>query len=185
VGYAVDVNTSVESDRTMGTRLPLRDLKLAPGQAVSKDLDVEVHPYKQGGFDYAVEGGAVAARVDVTRMQEGLDLRLRTVATFHGPCSRCLEPATTGIEVDLHEIHDPSAGDPEMLSDFVDGDENLDLTAWAQDATGVQFPVRVLCTLDCQGLCPQCGINRNEASCACAAPQGDSRWDALKDLKFD
>jgi uncharacterized protein len=48
----------------------------------------------------------------------------------------------------------------------------------------VSIPMQILCKEDCKGLCPQCGINRNESSCDCAETT-DSRWDALRKLKND
>jgi uncharacterized protein len=46
----------------------------------------------------------------------------------------------------------------------------------------VNVPMQILCQEDCKGLCPQCGVNRNEATCKCA-DAGDPRWDALRKLK--
>jgi uncharacterized protein len=46
----------------------------------------------------------------------------------------------------------------------------------------VNVPMQILCSEDCKGLCPQCGINRNKESCKCAAT-ADPRWDALRKLK--
>ena len=37
---------------------------------------------------------------------------------------------------------------------------------------------------DCQGICPQCGQNRNTGHCKCETKLVDERWAALRDLKF-
>ena len=50
-----------------------------------------------------------------------------------------------------------------------------------QTALTVQ-PLKPLCRLDCQGLCPQCGANRNEVSCGCASEAIDARWRPLLEL---
>jgi uncharacterized protein len=44
------------------------------------------------------------------------------------------------------------------------------------------LPGRTLCRQDCQGLCPQCGANRNRTNCGCVQPVVDSRWKALADF---
>jgi uncharacterized protein len=118
-------------------------------------------------------------------MHEGWATHLRFHATLDGPCQRCLAPATVEIDVDAREVHDESADDPELVSDFIDADEVLDVSAWAQEAIGVGFPWQVLCKEDCAGLCPSCGIDRNTGTCDCTTETTDSRWDALKDLKLD
>jgi uncharacterized protein len=44
-------------------------------------------------------------------------------------------------------------------------------------------PMSPLCRDECQGLCPECGVDRNVESCACVAAVADSPWIALDQLK--
>jgi len=46
------------------------------------------------------------------------------------------------------------------------------------------LPLVPLCAPSCQGLCPRCGVNRNETECGCAEAPADPRWDALRDLNL-
>ena len=41
--------------------------------------------------------------------------------------------------------------------------------------------MRLLCSLDCNGLCPRCGSNLNDGPCDCE-PEIDPRLEKLKDL---
>ena len=169
------------------TVFPLRDLGVSPGQARREELELELVPYVQGGVPFAVPGGAVPARLDVVAMTEGNDFRLRFEAEYRGPCSRCLEDACFHAVVDSHEVHDPAAQEEELRSEHVDDSSHeLDLTGWAQEVVGLQFPTRLLCRPDCRGLCPVCGIDLNqvEGEHAHEAPT-DSRWDALRTLELD
>lgn len=186
IGYAVTMSSesATSTPEVPPTRISLRDLGLQSGQARREELELVVRPYRQGGFEYAVPSGTAAARVDITAMQSGLSFRLRVGPELHGPCSRCLEDASVTLEVDSYEVHDPGVGDEELLSDFVH-DDDLDVTEWAQDAIGLEFPVRVLCSEHCEGLCPSCGVNRNTSNCECGPPPTDSRWDALKAIQLD
>ena len=52
----------------------------------------------------------------------------------------------------------------------------------ARDAVLLELPLAPLCSEDCRGLCPQCGINRNVADCECV-PAGDPRWSVLDTLR--
>jgi uncharacterized protein len=194
----------------MTTTFSLRDLGISPGQARHEELELELPPYVQGaieyaddhgggkapkssvppptGIEYAVEGGAVPAQLDVTAMTDGLSFRLRFGATYAGPCARCLEPATWSVDVDAHAVHDHDAPeeDEELRSEHVsDATNQLDVTGWAQEEVGLRFPTRVLCRPDCRGLCPQCGIDLNEHPDHAHEQPTDSRWDALKDLQLD
>lgn len=172
----------------MPTTFQLRDLGLSAGQARQEQLELELVPYRQaGGIEYAVRGGRTEARLDISAMTAGNSFRLRFVADYEGPCARCLEQAIVHAQVDSWEVHDPAADDEQLQSDHVDDRlHQLDLTSWAQEAVGLDFPTRVLCRPDCRGLCPVCGVNLNEA------PEGhrheevsDSRWDKLRELQLE
>ena len=45
----------------------------------------------------------------------------------------------------------------------------------------LELPMKALCREDCKGLCPECGTDRNTATCACA-PSRDERWQPLRTL---
>lgn len=62
------------------------------------------------------------------------------------------------------------------------GSDELDITSDLREAVLLGIPTHPLCSEDCKGLCPYCGINLNEASCECEPPSSDDRWDALDGL---
>lgn len=161
----------------------LLDLKLVPGQQESATTMLAAEPYRHAGTEYPTQAKQIEIRLDITVMTRGYSFRMRFDTLFQGPCARCLENARIPIKVDAREVHDPDAGDSELNCDFVAND-TLDVEAWAADAIAVEFPARVLCRDDCKGLCPNCGINRNEAKCDCDLTPTDGRWEKLKDLKL-
>jgi uncharacterized protein len=127
----------------------------------------------------------VDVTLDVSRMTGGgYALRLRFEAALSGPCMRCLEDAAPSVAVDAREVDQPGGGE-EMSSPYV-SDQQLDLSAWARDAYALALPAQVVCTPECAGLCPECGINLSTAGPEhhhAAAP--DPRWAALRELRFD
>ncbi len=62
------------------------------------------------------------------------------------------------------------------------GTEYVDLTADMREAIMLAFPSYPVCDPECKGLCPQCGVNRNERECGCRPPE-DSRWSVLGGLE--
>lgn len=62
--------------------------------------------------------------------------------------------------------------------------ELVDVTPDIREEILLQVPHFPVCSPDCKGLCPQCGINLNLGSCECRSPD-DYRWSALDDVKLN
>lgn len=159
-------------------------LGLTSGEARRLDLHVHVDPLDYGGSTYAVSPEEMPVRLDVSRTTaNGWAMRLRFSAHLDGPCMRCLDPASPTYEVDSYEVHQPGAGDSELLSPYMG--EELDVAAWARDALALALPAQIKCRADCAGLCPKCGANLNEDPEHAHEPEPDQRWAKLSELKFD
>jgi uncharacterized protein len=163
----------------------LGPLHLRAGEARQLDLEVPLDPFELSNERYDVAPSPVPVHLDASRMTGGgWALRLRLRAELHGPCMRCLEPASPSYEVDAREIDQPGDG-PELDSPYVEG-EVVDVAAWTRDSLALALPAQVLCKEDCLGLCPECGADLNNAEPGHAhAKEPDARWAALADLKFD
>jgi uncharacterized protein len=161
----------------------LSRLSLSFGEAATLHVPLRPRPLDLGGQEYPPQPADVDARVDVSRTSSGYALRLRFELSLEGPCQRCLDPAQTGLEVDAREVEQASAGDEELRSPYVDGDQ-LDVARWAQDAIALALPSQILCRPDCAGLCPVCGESLNDADPDAHRHEsgGDPRWAKLREL---
>jgi uncharacterized protein len=114
-------------------------------------------------------------------LASGQDIFLR--GTLRGvletTCSRCLEKAREKVDIPLTVTFSPRSeeasdeeDDEEQDTDvaFFDGDE-VDLGDEIRDQILLAFPIKPLCQEDCAGLCPVCGVNRNQVACDCQPPQ--------------
>jgi uncharacterized protein len=112
----------------------------------------------------------------------GIRVRGQVEAPWHGVCRRCSAPVLGVTEVAVNErfVDDPDASD-ELSYPIEHG--FVDLAPLVHDAILLDLPLAPLCRPDCAGLCPQCGIDRNESSCDCQAPL-DPRWATLDGLQF-
>jgi uncharacterized protein len=113
-------------------------------------------------------------------------------------CSRCLEPFSMPIdrEFDLRYLPAGSAEQGGNADDDDEGnevedddvamtfyrDEQIDLNELLREQFYLALPMKPLCRDDCQGLCPQCGTNRNTAPCDCTPQWEDPRLAGLKTL---
>jgi uncharacterized protein len=121
-----------------------------------------------------------------------LDLRLESLAhgivasgrvrgSWSAVCSRCLNPIEREFDLKLREVFEE---DPIEEETYPLRDEEIDLDQPVRDLVVPDLPIVPLCAPDCLGLCPVCGVNRNEDPCSCDDLSRDPRWDALSDLEL-
>lgn len=112
----------------------------------------------------------------------GIRAKGRVGAPWHGICRRCSTPVLgrSDVAVDERFVDEREPGDEDAYQ--IDGDF-VDLAPLVHDAILLDLPLAPMCREDCAGLCPYCGIDRNEATCDCRAPV-DPRWATLEGLRF-
>ena len=90
------------------------------------------------------------------------------------PCDRCLEPVYLEINGKIEALYLPQGKKPKYVEKSVEltdlestfyysaSDEYIDLEERVLEAIVIEIPIKVLCSEDCKGLCPHCGINLNK-----------------------
>lgn len=166
--------------------IDLDRLALTSGEARQLTEMVAVAPIRHGEDTVVVRLSPLEARVDVSMPGSGYALRLRTSSTLAGTCDRCLGHAELDLEIDSREVDQPSSGDPELRSPYVE-EGSLDLTAWVGDSLALALPDQFLCRRNCAGLCPECGINLNEVDLETHTHERppDPRFAKLRELSGD
>lgn len=173
-----EVSSTLVSDWVKG--LPMRDALGAPegdpqaGEGVA-DLDLYAdgaHAFASGTFKGHL---TVACSRCVGPVRLELDETLRV--TFMPP----------GEMPDEEEDQAGSEEGPEVRSEDLDvfpyDGEKIDLEPLLREQFVLAIPFAPLCSEECKGLCPQCGIDRNSGTCNCEKPI-DPRLAALKGLKL-
>ena len=161
-------------------------LGLTSGEGRRLELYTRLAPLDLGGERYTPEPELVGVRLDISRTTgNGFALRLRFSASLTGPCMRCLGAAGPSFDIDAREVNQPGVGDEELSSPYVDGEDDLDLAAWARDAFALALPAQITCTPDCRGLCPACGANLNDDPEHAHEPDPDPRWSKLSEIRFE
>ncbi len=138
-----------------------------------------------------IEGGTAECRADVTaevtRSGERYDVAARAAGEIYLECHRCLGrfPMPVDVSFDLvlqrgEGIQPPAGVESEDFIVLPLGEEVFDLFPRVREAMILEIPIKVLCREDCKGLCPKCGANLNEETCACPAEPPDDRWGPLK-----
>lgn len=98
---------------------------------------------------------------------KGLLVLKGTVSTrFRALCGRCLSEVKDLISLNVYEELQNIESDTDEYTYTYSGDE-LDLGAILFDYISLNMPMKVLCSQECRGICPSCGVNLNEEICRC------------------
>src|SRR5438105_5110945 len=161
----------------------LRQAKLRSGQEHRDEVELELEPFELGGERYLPVPDKVPAELAITKATTGTLFELAFTTRLHGPCYRCLDDAVLELPIAAREYQATNPeGSDELRTQYLQ-DGNLDLGAWSRDAIALALPDKILCRIDCAGLCPVCGKNLNLEPHAHDEESTDSRWAALEGLR--
>lgn len=154
------------------------------GSTLALDAEVDLSLIVLGEQEFAPAG---PARLVATVTNTGAGVVVSGVldVTFDAVCSRCLREfplvVSTPIEaffVNPGEDHDL----PEEQEVGIIHEGNVDLMDQILASLALDLPFAPLHAEDCPGICPQCGADLVEGSCACEPDRSDSPFAALKSL---
>ena len=132
-----------------------------------------------------VESVLVSGRFE--RLGEEYLFRGAVSGAYEGACVRCLQPSQMPFDVEVAWVFAEGAGvvfeeighalDMEA-GDLIDDDpkeayrsfqgHEINLAPYVWEEVVFAQPSRFLCKDSCKGICPHCGIDKNEGNCQCA-----------------
>ncbi len=167
-----------------------------------KEMEARKVPFaetwKPNGFDFSdtgvIQKGPLIAQGTAELLPDtGGEVRVRgrVETDLETECDRCLGRASFHIDAPFDLFYRPlesTAGEDEVAIDEGEAEmgfyelPGLQLEDIVREQVLLQLPMQRVCSENCRGICPVCGVNRNETECACQSRPGDDRWMALKDL---
>lgn len=144
--------------------------------------------------------GAGGERVDVVGARlagtahpgsKGFRFLAHLDATLEMPCARCLEAVREAISTDFELTLVVVESEDAALAVGNDEDDSLqpvvggraELETFATEQLYLNLPLKPICSIDCKGLCPRCGANRNAGACGCVVEDVDPRLAPLLQFK--
>ncbi len=100
----------------------------------------------------------------IERANHGVIVHGLLRSLWDGDCSRCLEPAKGNINVEFREVF---VTEPDLEIEYLLTGDMIDLSDLVKDQLILELPAVPVCNFGCRGLCPVCGLNRNETRCEC------------------
>ena len=149
-------------------------------QALERPFEVKVAAHQMGS-DVYFEGGVIGS----------LSLECARCLARYGhvldePFRLVLEPAGDRVPPDPEAAtalaRDGICLGDEMETGWYRGNE-IDLSNSVLEVVALALPVKPLCSEECRGLCPHCGVDLNDRPCKCSTLKSDSPFAALAKLR--
>ncbi len=166
----------------------LLDLHHVRGSIEPLERSYPVPLFGSDGDEYAV-AAPVVLTLRVVKDGDRYRLSGRLATTVRRSCCRCLKPFDVPTALDIDVRYHPQRvntgeGEHEISDDDLSiayyRDDQIDLGDLIREQLRLAAPMKPLCDNACRGLCPVCGVNRNEATCTCDTAWRDPRFDVLR-----
>jgi uncharacterized protein len=162
----------------MGNALRVNSLELLRRPGTERDVDLITDVAELGIEDPRLAPQApVRIELHLESLTDGIVVKGTITTEWRGICRRCAVAATGELVSRVDELYQQVPSNPDA---FELGDM-LDLVPMVRELLVLDAPASPLCRLDCAGLCPTCGIDRNVDTCECGGDEADSRWAALRE----
>lgn len=134
------------------------------------------------------EGRPSSAEVSGVLIVQNLESRVllsgKLKAEGNAECGRCLNEFAIAwnVPVNLQVLRDVDTDETEGETLLILQQKGeVDLRESLRECAVLGYPQAQVCSEDCKGLCPGCGIDRNLDTCECEEQNVDPRWDGLPD----
>lgn len=167
--------------------ISLKDIP-AEGQEFNfTDQSLWTGPMKDLGVA-GVIGTPLQASMYITPQDEGFLISGSMTGSVVLPCDVCAEDFEQQVDThfdsfEVADLADDEYADEKRLRKDKHGNAELDASGYLWEQFMLALPIRPACRENCKGLCPVCGVNRNEVACECAGDKGDPRLAVLRKLK--
>lgn len=161
-------------------QISISDVKRQPQQTLAFDERISFPTWEFLG-NHAVTGvEPFSLKGKVYSLDRKLWIHFVYEGMVHFVCDRCLTPYDRILSGEVtRELSDVDEFDVEWL---VIRDGHIDLSEALTDDIVVQLPIQLVCSEDCRGLCPSCGVNLNQQTCDCHQEKIDPRLEGLKNF---
>ena len=155
---------------------------LLRGEAKRLELDYMLSPEQMDGIIFDSD-----ARVTgyITDNAGYMRLVLKAELRYHGECARCLAPVDGVFSLDFERTVTTEGTLTEQQLEESDeyvvlNGSELDVDEPLREELLLGVPMRLLCSEDCEGLCPHCGKPKRDGDCGCTGKEIDPRLAILK-----
>lgn len=151
------------------------------GEPFLFELTETAQPQRFGGRKVEFETPlSVAGRYVFDGKAFSVEGSVRT--SLRAVCARCAEEFVEPMELSFSERFSKTAELDDDSDMYPYEGDRLCLDQAIMDNLFLHLPLTNVCRPECKGLCPVCGINRNQSPCSCEPARPLSAFSVLEDI---
>jgi uncharacterized protein len=165
--------------------LDLRELEVFPAD-VAVDVEADSTEY---GIENISFRDLMNVKLNVQKVKDEYYCHGYVTVPVEVECSRCLAMFNSNLAGELTFIVRAETATEVLGADdeadvilIKPGEPVVEMDDLIRQALLLSLPLKPLCSTECKGLCPNCGVNLNEETCGCKGEEVDERWEGLRDL---
>lgn len=164
----------------------LSDVLSEQHKTIDQNVSVDMDVFKTAFGRFPITSKELA-HITITYAAEK-ELLIQGVAklVIEIPCDRCLQEVDTLFALDFTKNVDISESNMKRKDEldeanYIDG-YHLDVDKLLYNEILIGWPMKILCSKDCKGICNVCGQNLNEGTCDCEGTSLDPRMSVIRDM---
>lgn len=166
--------------------LNLSDALSEPYRVIEQDVPVEMEVFESqlGTFALKNKGNCHIKVEHGKEKTKELIITGQADVTLEIPCDRCLKGVEVPFELDFQKyvkLEEEVSDEESDETNYIDG-YYLDVDKLLYNEILVGWPMKVLCSESCKGICSVCGQNLNEGTCDCEDTGLDPRMSVIRDV---
>ena len=157
---------------------------ISKAEGIKEEFDITDHltddTVKFCGEDLNIVS-PVTVKGSAVNYEGKINVKLSITAEVERICSRCLESFREKVQVDSDYVFVKEAKD-DKEDYYIYKNDRADITDLVLCDIAAKLDMKPLCNVNCKGLCPVCGKNKNNIDCQCKSEEVDPRMQALSKL---
>ena len=164
--------------------IDVRSILESLGETIELDVDVALPTLALGSEEFVPTGDARLVG-SMTNTGAGVVLSATLDVSLRAECCRCLKEFVLPVSVRVDGFYVAHGSERDLPAEqevgFIDSG-GVDIMHAIVSALTLELPYAPVHDEDCRGICPTCGVDRNDATCGCAPEFVSSPFSGLKDL---
>ena len=163
----------------------LSDILSADDKSMSIEATLDLNEFQsRTGTFPIIKKSPVELTITHVKEREFL-VKGNTEITVAIPCDRCLQDVAIELDIVFDKKCNMNVSEEKIEEieeqNYIDG-YNLDVDKLLYNEILIGWPMKILCSKDCKGICNVCGQNLNEGTCSCEDTGLDPRMSVIRDV---